>query len=199
MVLRRRRRPTFNNGIDADRNKHYRVFRMTEAFENISEYVFGAKAAGVEKRAIVREELQRMSTAMMEERGLLNHAQAADLLGVSLKRIWELVRLGKLKRFDFAGRTYVSFTEVCRRYDAELAAGERLKQSLPRRVLSSIQAAAKTDEAQWELGGYAAGYYEARTKSKQERRKSGDKDWWRNVPISNYEKEKAEAKKKGKK
>ena len=31
---------------------------------------------------------------------------------MSTKRITELVRLGKLKRFDFVGRTYVSMREV---------------------------------------------------------------------------------------
>ena len=64
-----------------------------------------------------------MSAAMVAEHGLLNHAQAGLLLGVSKKRIGELVRLGKLKRFDFLGRTYVSVREVRERYHQELKAG----------------------------------------------------------------------------
>ena len=40
---------------------------------------------------------------MVEEKGLLNYAQAALLLDVSTKRISELVRLRKLKPFDFLG------------------------------------------------------------------------------------------------
>jgi len=42
-----------------------------------------------------------MSGAMVEEEGLLNHVQAGLLLGVSVKRIGELVRLGKLRRFAY--------------------------------------------------------------------------------------------------
>ena len=44
------------------------------------------------------------------------------MLGVSVKRIGELVRLGKLTRFDFFERTYVSMREVCQRDDEELKA-----------------------------------------------------------------------------
>jgi len=57
-------------------------------------------------------ELQLMSKAMVQERGLLNHSQAALILGVTPARVTELVRLGKLRRFNFLGRTYVSVKEV---------------------------------------------------------------------------------------
>jgi len=53
-----------------------------------------------------------MSEAMIEEKGLLNHAQAALLLDVSTKRVGELVRLGRLTDFTFLGRKYVSMREV---------------------------------------------------------------------------------------
>src|SRR3954471_1687530 len=79
--------------------------------------------ARIRERILAREELATMSDAMVEEQGLLNHAQAALLLGVSVKRIGELVRLGKLVRFDFLGRTYVSVREVRARYAQELKAG----------------------------------------------------------------------------
>jgi hypothetical protein len=60
-----------------------------------------------------------MSKAMVDEKGLLNHSQAALILGVTPARVTELVRLGKLTRFDFLGRTYVSVKEVnarCKAY-----------------------------------------------------------------------------------
>jgi hypothetical protein len=68
-------------------------------------------------------ELLQMSRISMREEGLLNHAQAAAVLDVSARRIAELVELGKLCRFDFLGRTYVSVREVLERRSAELKAG----------------------------------------------------------------------------
>src|SRR5438105_4187592 len=83
--------------------------------------------ASNEDRAVARAEayaeLQEMSKAMVEEKGLLNYAQAALLLDVSTKRVSELVRLGKLRRFYFLGRPYVSMREVGERYQQELKAG----------------------------------------------------------------------------
>ena len=64
-----------------------------------------------------------MSRVSMREEGLLNHAQAAAVLDVSPRRIAELVELGKLCRFDFLGRTYVSVREVLERRSAEVKAG----------------------------------------------------------------------------
>jgi len=68
-------------------------------------------------------ELRQMSRVSMREEGLLNQAQAAAVLDVSPRRIAELVELGKLCRFDFLGRTYVSVREVLERRSAELKAG----------------------------------------------------------------------------
>src|SRR5437762_11629114 len=66
-------------------------------------------------RAAAREDalsqMERMSEAMIEEKGLLNHAQAALLLDVSTKRVGELVRLGRFTDFTFLGRKYVSMRE----------------------------------------------------------------------------------------
>jgi predicted DNA-binding transcriptional regulator AlpA len=71
------------------------------------------------KREKAHVELAAMSDAMIKEHGLLNHAQGSLLLGVSVKRVGELVRLGKLTRFDFLGRTYVSVREVRERHQQE--------------------------------------------------------------------------------
>jgi hypothetical protein len=113
-----------------------------------------------------RSELAAMSEAMIEQKGLLNHAQAALLLNVSVKRIGELVRLGKLRRFDFLGRTYVSVREVRERYQQELKAG-RPKRGLAQRAVASLKAALKTDAAQAKLGGYAGPYEKAKLKQKR--------------------------------
>jgi hypothetical protein len=64
-----------------------------------SPYAEGAPRTPEREQA--RSELDLMSGAMVEEEGLLNHVQAGLLLGVSVKRIWELVRLGKLRRFAY--------------------------------------------------------------------------------------------------
>ena len=106
-----------------------------------------------------------MSAAMIEEEGLLNHAQAALLLGVSVKRVFELVRLGKLRRFDFLGRTYVSVREIRNRYREELKAG-RPKRGLAESAVASVKAAMKTDAAQAKLGGYAGPYEKAKRRRK---------------------------------
>src|SRR6266404_5486289 len=87
---------------------------------------FALQAPSRERAAARREayaELQKMSETMVREKGLLNYAQAGLLLDVSTKRISELVRLKKLRRFDFLGRTYVSMKDVGERYQQELKAG----------------------------------------------------------------------------
>lgn len=83
-------------------------------------------------------ELRQMSRVSQREEGLLNHAQAAAVLGVSARRIAELVQLGKLCRYDFLGRTYVSVNEVLERRNAELKVGRP-----PRSVAQKIRTAAK--------------------------------------------------------
>ena len=116
-----------------------------------------------------KRDLAAMSDAMVQEKGLLNHVQAGLLLDVSVKRIGELVRLGKLTRFDFLGRTYVSVREVRERYQQDLKAG-RPKRGLVKRAVASVKAALKTDAAQAKLGGYAGPY--ERDKQKKRRKKS---------------------------
>src|SRR5437588_8624207 len=98
-------------------------------------------------RAQAYAELQQMSKAMVEEKGLLNYAQAALLLDVSTKRISELVRLEKLRRFDFLGRTYVSVKDLGERYQQEVKAGRPPLKKGPHMV-ARVKAAFKTDSAQ---------------------------------------------------
>lgn len=133
---------------------------MTLPIENTADGFLLAAQAEEKRREEVernRTELAAMSDAMVAEKGLLNHAQAALLLDVSVKRIGELVRLGKLTRFDFLGRTYVSVSEVRERYQMDLKAG-RPKQGLIQRVTASVKATFKTDAAQAKLGGFAGPY-----------------------------------------
>lgn len=131
-----------------------------------------ALAAPTKDRALAREEmkreLQKMSEAMVEEKGLLNHAQAALLLDVSTKRIGELVRLGKLTRFDFAGRTYVSMREIWNRNKQTLKAG-RPPRPLSKRITASLKAALKHDSVQVRLGGFQGPYQKKLHKEAKEK------------------------------
>src|SRR5262249_53641650 len=83
-------------------------------------------------------ELRQMSRVSQREEGLLNHAQAAAVLGVSARRIGELGGFGKLCRDNFVGRTYVSVREVLERRNAEVKAGRP-----PRSIAQKIRIAAK--------------------------------------------------------
>ena len=121
------------------------------------------------EREQARRELDAMSKAMVDEEGLLNHAQAGLLFGHSVKRVGELVRLGKLTRFDFLGRTYVSVREVRERYQQDLKAG-RPKQGLAQRAVASVKAALKTDAAQAKLGGFAGPYEKEKLKQKRKKK-----------------------------
>ena len=121
-----------------------------------------------------------MSDAMVEEKGLLNYAQAGLLLDVSTKRISELVRLGKLKPFDFLGRRYVSMREVGERCQQELKAG-RPRRSIGKRAVASIKAALKTDTPQAKLGGYAGPYVKAQHKAGKEKGREELKKVWRAI------------------
>jgi hypothetical protein len=138
----------------------------------------GANAsARAVKREQMRRELQRMSDAMVEEKGLLNHAQAAVMLDVSTKRVGELVRQGKLTRFDFLGRTYVSMREIWERNRQELRAGKPPR-PLRRRIAASLKAAVQTDSLQARLGGYAGPYGKAQHKAAKERMRENDRKLW---------------------
>ena|ERR1700730_13234975 len=122
------------------------------------------------KRVAMRQELQRMSNAMVKQKGLLNHAQAALMLDVSTKRVGELVRQKKLTRFDFLGRTYVSMREVWERNRQELRAGKPPR-PIGRRIAAQLKAAVQTDSLQARLGGYAGPYVRARHKEQKQKRK----------------------------
>lgn len=144
---------------------------------------FALQAPARDRAAARKEayaELQEMSEAMVRERGLLNYAQAGLLLDVSTKRISELVRLGKLRRFDFLGRTYVSMREVGARYQQELKAG-RPARGFGERAVASVKAALKTDRAQAKLGGYAGPYGKARHKAKKEKSREDLRKVWRTI------------------
>src|SRR5207248_119229 len=143
-----------------------------------------ALQARPEERAVARAEayaeLQEMSKAMVEEKGLLNYAQAALLLDVSTKRVSELVRLGKLRRFYFLGRPYVSMRAVGERYQQELKAG-RPPRSFPKRAAASVKAALKTDSAQRKLGGYAGPYVREQDRKKGQKNREQLKKVWRTI------------------
>src|SRR6266699_6460349 len=96
-----------------------------------------ANRAGAREDA--RRQMKKMSDAMVAEKGLLNHAQAALMLDVSTKRVGELVRQNKLKRFDFLGRTYVSMRQIWERNRQELRAG-RPPRRIGRRIAASLKA-----------------------------------------------------------
>jgi hypothetical protein len=134
-------------------------------------------------RAAAREEahreMGRMSEAMIEEKGLLNHAQAALLLDVSTKRVGELVRLGKLTDFVFLGRKYVSMREVWERNTQELKAG-RPPRSGGQRIAAQSKTALKTDGAQASLGG-AGSYFKKQREEANERRRAEFRKKWREI------------------
>jgi len=144
---------------------------MASVFNSVAAFVTEGKAARAEGRADARKILDRMSEAMIEEEGLLNHAQAALLLGVSVKRVGELVRLRKLTRFDFFERTYVSVREVRKRDLEELKAGRRAKRGIVECAIDSVKAGLKTDPMQLKQGGYAGPYHKAKQKEQIEERK----------------------------
>lgn len=121
-----------------------------------------------------------MSEAMVEEKGLLNHAQAALLLDVSTKRVGELVRLGKLADFTFLGRKYVSMREVWARNELELQAG-RPRRSIVKRVGASLKAAVKSDSLQFQQGGFAGPYQRKLYRDRKRKQRERDKAFLRKV------------------
>ena len=135
-------------------------------------------------RALAREEawqqVEKMSEAMIEEKGLLNHAQAALLLDVSTRRVGELVRLRKLTDFTFLGRKYVSMREVWDRNKQDLKAGRRPRR-MGQRVAAQLKAAVKTDSAQASLGGYAGSYFKKQREEASERRRAEFRKKWREI------------------
>jgi hypothetical protein len=130
-------------------------------------------------RALAREEarqqVEKMSEAMIEEKGLLNHAQAALLLDVSTRRVGELVRLRKLTDFIFLGRKYVSIREVWDRNKQDLKAGRRTRrmgQRLPGQSKGAAQAPVRE---------YAASYFKKQREAANERRRAEFRKKWREI------------------
>ena len=118
------------------------------------------------RKTQLSKELDDMSAVMVREQGLLNHSQAALLLDITPARVTELVNLGKLSRYNFLGRTYVSVKEVKYRREQDLKAG-RPARNLARKVTVGIKAALKTDAVQAQQGGFAGPYQKAKGRRKK--------------------------------
>jgi hypothetical protein len=142
-----------------------------------------ALQAAPEDRTAAREEarqqVEKMSEAMIEEKGLLNHAQAALLLDVSTKRVGELVRLGKLTDFTFLGRKYVSIREVCGGSKQDLKAG-RPPRLVEHRFVERSTAAPKED-SQASLGEYAGSYFKKQREAANEKRRA---EFWNKWQVA---------------
>ena len=96
----------------------------------------------------ILQEFEAMSKMMMGEEGLLSPSQAGLVLEVSARRVSELVELGKLTRYDFLGRTYVSAREVRARREMDLKAGRPARDTLGKLKMTE-KAVAQFDAAQW--------------------------------------------------
>ncbi len=124
-----------------------KVFRMTSLATGMAEVsrprTKKTGASGLSK-AELRREVEAMSDAMVKEEGLLNHPQGAIILDVSTRRVTELVELGKLTRFNFLGRTYVSMREVKARREADVKAGRPRRGHLGR-IVAGVKVALKGD------------------------------------------------------
>ena len=142
-----------------------------------------ALQAAPEERAAARDEAwqqaEKMSATMIEENGLLNHAQAALLLDVSTKRVSELVRLGKLTDFTFLGRKYLSMREICDRRKQDLKPG-RPSHAMGQRFPRQSKAAARAG-AQAPLREYAASYFRKQREAATERRRAEFRKKWRAI------------------
>ena len=117
-------------------------------------------------KADLRRELEEMSEVMVEQKGLLNVQQTAILLDVSRERIYELMELGKLKRYEFTGRVYLSYAEVQERREQDIKAG-RPRRGVLERVIVGLKAAAETDKTQLKQGGYAGPVHNPKRKRKK--------------------------------
>jgi hypothetical protein len=120
----------------------------------------------VKRKEELSRELDEMSAVMVAQEGLLNHSQAALLLDITPARLTELVNLGKLTRYDFLGRTYVSVKEVKVRREQDLKAGRPVR-NLAQKVAVGIKAALKTDAVQAKQGGFAGPYEKAKSRRKK--------------------------------
>ena len=99
-----------------------------------------------------------MAKTMLEQGGLFNVAQAAISLDLSRERVYELLDLGKLDKFEFLGRIYLSVREVNARRESDVKAG-RPARTFTQKLKATLKAAVATDAGQVKLGGsteYAA-------------------------------------------
>jgi len=103
-----------------------------------SSLTHGRSISAKSKSKELLAELRQMSRVSVEQNGLLNHAQGGAVLGVTARRVAELVELGRLTRYDFLGRTYVSVREVLERREADVKAGRP-----PRSITQRLRTAAK--------------------------------------------------------
>jgi hypothetical protein len=133
-----------------------------------------------EARLEAEKEFRDMSKAMIAEKGLLNHAQAALLLDVSTKRVGELVRLEKLTDFTFLGRKYVSMREAWERNKRELKAG-RPPRPTGERIAAQLKAALRHDRLQVRQGGFQGPYQKNLREEQRQQRKGRFKRKWREI------------------
>jgi len=137
----------------------------------IASSTFALQAAPADRAAARGEahrQFKKMSEAMIEEKGLVNHAQAALLLDVSTKRVGELVRLGKLTNFAFLGRKYVSMREIWARNQQDLKAG-RPPMPKGKQIKVRLKAALKHDRLQVRQGGFQGPYQKKLHKEAKEK------------------------------
>ena len=117
-------------------------------------------------KADQRRELEAMSDVMVREKGLLNVQQTAILLDVSRERVYELMELGKLKRYEFTGRVYLSYVEVQERREQDIKAG-RPRRGVLETMVVGLKAAAESDKTQLKQGGFRGPYEKAKRKRKK--------------------------------
>ena len=151
-------------GIDENPSRLQSIFMTATATTAHAIPDIEKKEARKMTKAQLQREVEAMSEAMVEQKGLLNHAQAAILLDVSTRRVTELVELGKLARFDFLGRTYVSMLEVRARRESDVKAG-RPRRTGVRAFVAGIKTAINSDAGQLTQGGFTE--YAAERKAKQ--------------------------------
>ena len=102
-----------------------------------------------------QEEVLLMGETMVKEGGLLNAAQTAIVLEISRERVYELLELEILRKFEFLGRIYLSLNQVKERREADLKAG-RPKRGFMKKLGLAIKATANMDLGQVRQGTVVA-------------------------------------------
>lgn len=105
-----------------------------------------------ESKAEQRKKLERVSEVMVREEGLFNVAQSAIFLDVSRDRVYELLDLKMLTKYEVLGRIYISFKELKARRAADVKAG-RPPRTLGQKVKIALKTTVKTDFVQFLNGG----------------------------------------------